>query len=158
VIIAFDSDVLIYTAVADNPQGPQILRAIYDASVTAIGSVLLRPETLIKPTRTDPLGDEAENLRKLLETLRLIPSDDTIGRLAVNLGAKYGLKAPDAIHLATAINSDAEVFLTNNRKDFPKTITEIDIAYPEDLADLLPAEPANDGQPQDPERTDGEAR
>jgi hypothetical protein len=38
------------------------------------------------------------------------------------------------MHLATAVAAGADRFLTNNRKDFPQTITEIDVVYPDDLA------------------------
>ena len=43
----------------------------------------------------------------------------------------FGL--PTLIHLATAALAAADRFITNNRKDFPKTIGEVDIVYPEDL-------------------------
>ena len=49
--------------------------------------------------------------------------------------AAYALRAVDAVHLATAVGAGADRFLTNNRSDFPKSITEIDITYPDDLAD-----------------------
>ena len=47
--------------------------------------------------------------------------------------ASYGLRAADAVHLATAVGAGANRFLTNNKRDFPKSITEIDVTYPEDL-------------------------
>ncbi len=31
-------------------------------------------------------------------------------------------------------------FITNNQRDFPATITEIQVTYPADLADATPAE------------------
>jgi hypothetical protein len=37
------------------------------------------------------------------------------------------------VHLATAVAAGADRFLTNNKSDFPKSIVEIDITYPEDL-------------------------
>lgn len=53
--------------------------------------------------------------------------------LAVALGASYRLRAADAVHLATAVNSGAERFITNNRKDFGNDIPEIAITYPSTL-------------------------
>lgn len=47
----------------------------------------------------------------------------------------YGLRAADSVHLATAIAAGADRFLTNNRTDFPKSIREIDVIYPDDLPD-----------------------
>lgn len=36
-------------------------------------------------------------------------------------------------HLATAVAAGAERFPTNNRRDFPQTITELAITYPDGL-------------------------
>jgi predicted nucleic acid-binding protein len=55
--------------------------------------------------------------------------------LGVVLAVKYGLKAADATHLATAVAAGADRFLTNNERDFPRTITEVGITYPIDLPD-----------------------
>jgi predicted nucleic acid-binding protein len=54
---------------------------------------------------------------------------------AAVLGAKYKLRTPDAAHLATAISMSAHRFITNNSKDFDRSITEIDVTYPADLPD-----------------------
>jgi hypothetical protein len=32
------------------------------------------------------------------------------------------------------VGAGADRFLTNNRSDFPKSITEIDVTYPDELA------------------------
>lgn len=77
-------------------------------------------------------------LRSLLGRLDLHPVDQGTAELAVAFGAAHGLRAIDAIHLATAVSAGADRFLTNNQRDFPQTITEIDITYPLDLPD--PAE------------------
>lgn len=45
------------------------------------------------------------------------------------------LCAADAVHLATAVGVGADRFLTNNRRDFPTTISEIEVVYPGDLPD-----------------------
>jgi predicted nucleic acid-binding protein len=72
-------------------------------------------------------------LASLLGRLDLRPLDEPAARLALALAASHGLRAADAAHLATAVASGADRFLTNNRRDFPKTITEIDVVYPSDL-------------------------
>jgi predicted nucleic acid-binding protein len=69
----------------------------------------------------------------LLGRLALRPVDQDIGDLSVVLGAKYRLKAADAIHLATAAHTGADRFITNNRDDFPKSITEVAVTYPDEL-------------------------
>ena len=59
--------------------------------------------------------------------------DITTASVAVGLGAKYRLRTIESIHLATAVVAGADRFLTNNRRDFPKSIEEVDVTYPEDL-------------------------
>lgn len=137
---AFDADVLIYAAVCDHPLGRRV-RVLFpidpveaSGSVAGLGSVLLLPELLTKPLRENA-NDELEELGALLGRLDLRPADEATAELATALGASYGLRAADAIHLATAVGAGADRFLTNNQSDFPKTITEIDITYPQDLAD-----------------------
>jgi hypothetical protein len=39
------------------------------------------------------------------------------------------------VHLATAVASGADRFITNNSTDFPITITEIDVTCPDQLPD-----------------------
>ena len=100
----------------------------------AIGSVLLLPEILSKPTRTGATEDIVV-LWTILDRLDLRPTDEAIAELSIGIAAKYKLRAADAIHLATAINGGADRFITNNAKDFRSDeITEIAITYPTDLS------------------------
>ncbi|HVM39757.1 MAG TPA: hypothetical protein VM618_03125 [Acidimicrobiia bacterium] len=112
---AFDADVLIYAAVRDHPLGRRV-RALFPLEsvettgvVAGVASVLLIPELLTKPFR-EAATDELDELGALLGRLDLRPVDE-----------------------ATAVAAGADRFLTNNRSDFPKTITEIEITYPDDL-------------------------
>ena len=98
-----------------------------------IGSVLLLPELLSKPTR-DGAQHELVALAALLARLDLRPFDQATADLAVALGATYRLSAADAVHLATAVNCGADRFITNNQRDFRRSIVEIAITYPADLA------------------------
>jgi hypothetical protein len=45
------------------------------------------------------------------------------------------------VHLATAVNVGADRFLTNNRRDFPQSIAELKVTYP-DLLDVSDAQTA----------------
>lgn len=103
-----------------------------DASSAGIGSVLLIPELLTKPLR-DGATEEFEELSALLARLDLLAADEATAELAASLGASYRLRAVDALHLATAVGAGADRFLTNNHADFHKSITEIDITYPDEL-------------------------
>lgn len=136
---AFDADVLICAATPAHPLGSRVA-ALFpvpgDAETAGIGSVLLLPELLTRPTR-DESGDELAALYGLLSRLDLRPVDPVVAELAVVLGAAYRLRAADAVHLATAVNAGADRFITNNARDFKRDIDEIDITYP----DALPAPP-----------------
>ncbi|RUP33741.1 MAG: PIN domain-containing protein [Mycolicibacterium sp.] len=134
--IAFDADVLIYAAARDHPLGTRVaaLFAATDAEeAVGVGSVLLLTEVLAKPMRDDADSDECTSLLSLMSRLDLLPFDAPTARLSLALAVSYGLRAADAGHLATAVAAGADRFLTNNRKDFPRSIAEIDIVYPDEL-------------------------
>lgn len=135
---AFDADVLIYAAVPGHPLGQRV-RALFPPDPTAetgavagIGSVLLIPELLTKPMR-DNAESEIAALAALLARLDFRPTDEAVAELAAALGADHGLRAADAVHLATAVAAGADRFITNNSGDFAKSITEIDVIYPSEL-------------------------
>ncbi len=65
--------------------------------------------------------------------LDLRPVDLTTAEMATELGAAYRLRAADAIHLATAVLAGADRFITNNRRDFPRSIEEISVVHPDEL-------------------------
>jgi len=129
---AFDSDALIYAAVPGHPLGRRVAHLI----PTGVGSLLLLIEVLSKPMR-DGATDEVRRLAALLAALDLRPLDRATAELAVVLSTAYRLRAADATHLATAVMAGAERFVTNNRRDFPVTIEEIQVVYPDDLPDPL---------------------
>ena len=97
--------------------------------------MLLLPELLTKPMRS---SDDAAltDLIVLLARLDLRPVDQATAELATALAVSYGLRAADAVHLATAVNAGADRFITNNRKDFRKSIAEVDVTYPAELPEI----------------------
>lgn len=133
---AFDADVLIYAAAPQHPVGVHVAAQFPDdadsTDIVGVGSVLLLPELLSKPTR---VGDQAQlhTLGWFLSRLELLPVDEGGARLATSLAAAYRLRAADAVHLATAVHAGADRFITNNRKDFPTSIAEVDVCYPDQL-------------------------
>ena len=129
---ALDADVLIYAAARGHPLGEQVRQLLTEPPGPLIGSTLLLPELLIKPSRNGTAA-ELEELLACLSYLQLLAADAEICMLAVTLGADYRLKSMDAVHLATAVHAGAEVFLTNNRKDFDRNIIELEVRYPDDL-------------------------
>lgn len=133
---AFDADVVIYAAVAGHPWGRRV-RALFPLepdALAGVGSVLLLPEVLAKPMRQ---GSTAElvALAGLLSRVELRSVDPVTAEVATTLASRYRLRAADAVHLATAVVAGADRFLTNNRRDFSESISEIAVTYPEVLPD-----------------------
>jgi predicted nucleic acid-binding protein len=135
---AFDADVLIYAVSPTHPLAGPILTLFPEAAglddVPRVGSVLLVSELLTKPLR-EGLERESSFLSALLTRMELLPVDRATVDDAVSLGVTYGLDTVDAVHLATAVRAGADRFITNNQRDFPRSIREIDVVYPEDLPD-----------------------
>ncbi len=123
---AFDADVLIYAA-SNHLDGPRIRSLLYGEG-ERIGSLVLVPETLAKPLRLKNTR-EFDTISKFLRKIELKPVDLDIAYAAAEYGAKYRLKAADAIHLATAVVWGAERFHTNNRKDFGPHIDELEVVW-----------------------------
>lgn len=132
---AFDADVLIYAAAVGHPLGTGV-RALFPdepGQTAGVGSVLLLPEVLAKPMR-EGRSDEVTALAGLLSRLRLRPVDPVTAEVATSLAVSYRLRAADAAHLATAVVAGAERFITNNRRDFQPSISEIEVVYPNQIA------------------------
>jgi predicted nucleic acid-binding protein len=145
---AFDADALIYAAAPSHPLGGRV-RALFPAASPSpgdppvgVGSVLLLPELLGKPMR-EGATDELRQLAGLLSRLDLHPLDRETAEVAVGLSNRYRLRCADAGHLATAIVLGADRFITNNQRDFPPTIREIQVTY---LADLPGGVASGEGQ------------
>jgi predicted nucleic acid-binding protein len=100
--------------------------------VAGVGSVLLLPEVLAKPMR-DGSEEDVVALAGLLGRLELRSVDPVTAEVATTLASGYRLRATDAVHLVTAVVAGADRFITNNRRDFPVSISEIDVLYPDDL-------------------------
>ena len=133
--LAFDADVLIYAAIQGNPLGAKVRALLLDETLQGerLGSTLLIPELLIKPQRTRD-QTQLTLLIAYLQRLELLAASRDVANLAVQLGAAYGLKPMDALHLATAVQGGADQFLTNNRKDFKKNeVLELTVIYPDEL-------------------------
>jgi predicted nucleic acid-binding protein len=135
---AFDADVLIYAAVPGHRLGRRVAALLPERPVgdvvSVVGSLFLVPEILTTPLR-DGRHEEMAVLADILSRLELRPLDAATAALAVALGSAYGLRAADAVHLATAVQVGADRFITNNRRDFPRSIAEVAVTYPGDLPD-----------------------
>ena len=84
--------------------------------IEVITSVITLAETLTKPLKT---GDKTveQAYRMLLQQTRnitLIPITTQIAERTADLRSRYNLRTPDALHLAAALDSGCDAFMTND--------------------------------------------
>lgn len=138
-LIALDTSPILYH-LEDSPAfGARVLPIFLsiergDRQATASSLALL--EVLVGPYR---IKDEARRAR-LTGLLVSFPNltwasmDLPIADRAAYLRARYDLRTPDAIHLASAMVSHADLFLTNDRR--LRRVREIPVLLVEDLAEV----------------------
>ncbi|VEP14152.1 Ribonuclease VapC [Hyella patelloides LEGE 07179] len=84
--------------------------------IELISSELILMETLVLPVKNeDSLLINAYEELLLSEPMQLIPIDQSILRRAANLRATNSIKTPDAIHAATAMSVNCDLFITNDK-------------------------------------------
>ena len=91
-------------------------RDIHSQGLTVITSELTLLETLVGPLRTGNQTLEGLFRTVLLTSpdVRLVPITLEVLDLAAHLRATAGLKTPDAIHAATALETGATLCVTND--------------------------------------------
>ncbi len=135
-LLAIDSAPLIYV-VEQHPtyfdRMRFILKHVYNGPISAVGSTLILTEVLALPLRLGKpnLVNDYEQIINNSVGFQLVSVDKKIARRAVELRAKYGLKTPDALHIATALESYCDAFLTNDLG--LKRVTEIQVLVLDEL-------------------------
>jgi predicted nucleic acid-binding protein len=101
--------------------------------IQVITSMLTLTEVLTMPLIKKQSHYVNEYRAMLLNTQSIlsIPVDSVVAERAAELRAKYGLKTPDALHIATALETGCHAFLTNDMK--LKQVTEIQILILDEL-------------------------
>ena len=108
--------------------------AMVDAgSIAAVSSVITLPEVLPQPIRAGNVRLEQEYRDILLHSgnFFLLPVTVQIANIAADLRARYNLRTPDALHVATAIEAGCDGFLTNDSGI--KCVTDIRILVLDEL-------------------------
>ena len=116
-VIYLDSCLLVY-AIEDDPVfGPTTKQRLAQAAKTEDAvlaiSPLVRLECLVGPMKS---GDRALRLRyeHALSLLRLLDMPPAVYDGAAELRARYGLRTPDALHLACAQHHGCRALWTND--------------------------------------------
>jgi predicted nucleic acid-binding protein len=113
------------------------VRAIFqfwiEHELTLITSTIALTECLVKPLRD---GDTTlvaaySDLFETTDGLHLVSVNAAVARRAADLRARYNLKTPDALHVATALEAGCDAFLTNDAD--LKRVSELRVLVLEDL-------------------------
>lgn len=116
--LGLDTAIVIYFAERNATyvtRAREIFRRMDADQIAACTSVLTLTEVLTHPRRTSDLALEQEYRRILLgSTLRLLNTTQAIAISAADLRARYNLRTPDAIQIATALDTGCEAFFTND--------------------------------------------
>ena len=94
----------------------EIIRRVDLGILTGYSSVVTLTEVLTQPRQAGNAALEREYRDLLLHSrnFTLLPLDVDTADRAAELRAKYRLRTPDALHIATALNAGCEAFLTND--------------------------------------------
>ncbi len=118
-IIGIDSNILIYW-IEDNKKYAPLLEPFFDwldrKGSSGVTSTLTMLEILVKPYRDADfvLVDSFYGLLVTYPNLKWKELTLPIADLAAKIRADHGLKTPDAVQIATAMEAGATVFLAND--------------------------------------------
>lgn len=95
-----------------------VLHRVETGDLKGFASSLVFAELLVPLYRSGNVAKAREILRVLraFPNLAIDPVSDEISSEAARLRAEHGVRTPDAIHFATALENEADVFLTNDRR------------------------------------------
>ncbi len=115
-MIYVDTCLLTYVIEQRAARGAEIERRMRDAGIAGLAiSPLVRMECLVKPLRD---GDVVMQRRyeRALDRLRMLPFTSATFDQAALLRARFGLRTPDALHLACAQLNDCTALWTDDRR------------------------------------------
>lgn len=110
-----------------------IFKIVEAMSIKIVASTITLTETLVKPLKNSD-NQTVKAYRELLmrhKSIQIYSVLPSIAEKAAELRAKYNLRTPDALHIATAIESNSDAFLTNDMG--LKRITELQILILDEL-------------------------
>lgn len=92
-----------------------LFASIESGAIKAVTSIITLLEVFVKPKK-EKNRHLAEEYRFLLQTfpnLQMVPLDEKTVDIASSLRAKYNIKTPDAIQVASSLLAGAKAFITN---------------------------------------------
>jgi len=135
-LVALDTSVWIYHfegSAAYGKAADNVLEAVAQGRVGAVASELVLLELLVAPLKkgSQDVADEIELTLAHFPNLHLAPVTRDVLVRAAGIRARHGLRTPDAIMLATAIESGATLAVTND--DAWRKAKEVEVLLLRDL-------------------------
>ena len=135
-LVVLDTSVWIYHfegSAAYGRAADSVLEAVTEGKIEAVASELVLLELLVAPLKTgaQDVADEIELTLLHFPNLQLTPVTRAVLVRAAGIRARYGLRTPDAIMLATAVESGATLAVTNDNAW--QKMKEIDVLLVRDL-------------------------
>jgi len=130
-VIALDSNVFIRALDDPGPLGEKsrtFLEKLRQATSKVFISVMVLEEFFVKVYKTG----KDKDFNRILDFItmgglvQLVDVNRQIALLAAKIRADYNIKAPDAIHLASAIESGAKVFITTDKR-LPRKVGKLTV-------------------------------
>ena len=114
-LIYVDACLIIYAFENHPRHAASVRNAFATAAGTLVISPLVKLECLVGPMRSGNLVLQ-HHYEQGLERLQTLPMDEQIFTQAAELRARFGLKTPDALHLATAQHHGCSALWTNDER------------------------------------------
>lgn len=137
-VVGLDTMLFIYSMEARSPYIP-FLRSIFyyiERGLTkGVTSIITLTEVLIKPLKDQNIKavKDYKFLLNNFPNLRMVNIDPKLAEKGAELRARYGIRIPDALQLASAIENQATIFLSNDYN--LKKIKEIEIVLVKEMMD-----------------------
>jgi len=136
-LIALDTSIWIYHfggSIAYGQAADSVLEAVSEGQLAGVASELVLLELLVAPLKkgAQDVADEIELTLLHFPHLQLAPVTHAVLARAAEIRARYGLRTPDAIMVATAIESGATLAVTND--DAWRKVKEVDVLLLHDLS------------------------
>lgn len=114
-MIYLDSCLVIYAVEPNGAATEAVIRAVERQESNFAASPLVQMECLVGPMRSDN-NVLQQAYQRFFSGVTIVAISSDAYRLAALLRARFGLKTPDAIHLAAAQTSGCSALWTNDQR------------------------------------------
>jgi predicted nucleic acid-binding protein len=120
-VVGLDTAPLIYF-IEDMTPYADLLNPVFDRleshALAAVTSTITLAEILTKPLvdKNFTLVDEIKFTIKAFSTLSMVDIDEKLAEAAALIRARHAIRLPDALQIAAAIQGEATLFITNDKR------------------------------------------